>query len=193
MDLVSTPELVLQLQDGSLEALGQLYHRFNQLVYRTAYGITGDPDTAADLLQDVFLRLHRFAERVDPSRPLEPWLYRVTTNLAYTWVKRRRWLRPLDDVADWLSSKEKKPSVHYLVELDDEWQQVNRAIGTLPLPQRIVVVLYYVNDLSILEIADILEIPQGTVKSRLHYGRKALKKIIGSQGELFSEGRYEFT
>ena len=193
MDLVSTPELVLQLQDGSLEALGQLYNRFNQLVYRTAYGITGDPDTAADLLQDVFLRLHRFAERVDPSRPLEPWLYRVTTNLAYTWVKRRRWLRPLDDVADWLSSKEKKPSVHYLVELDDEWRQVNRAIGTLPLPQRIVVVLYYVNDLSILEIADILEIPQGTVKSRLHYGRKALKKIIGSQGELFSEGRYEFT
>ena len=193
MDLVSTPELVLQLQNGSLEALGQLYSRFNQLVYRTAYGITGDPDTAADLLQDVFLRLHRFAERVDPSRPLEPWLYRVTTNLAYTRVKRRRWLRPLDDVADWLSSKEKKPSVHYLVELDDEWQQVNRAIGTLPLPQRIVVVLYYVNDLSILEIADILEIPQGTVKSRLHYGRKALKKIIGSQGELFSEGRYEFT
>ena len=193
MDLVSTPELVLQLQNGSLEALGQLYSRFNQLVYRTAYGITGDPDTAADLLQDVFLRLHRFAERVDPSRPLEPWLYRVTTNLAYTRVKRRRWQRPLDDVADWLSSKEKKPSVHYLVELDDEWQQVNRAIGTLPLPQRIVVVLYYVNDLSIIEIADILEIPQGTVKSRLHYGRKALKKIIGSQGELFSEGRYEFT
>jgi RNA polymerase sigma-70 factor (ECF subfamily) len=193
VDLVSTPELVLQLQDGSLEALGQLYKRFNQLVYRTAYGISGDPDTAADLLQDVFLRLHRFAERVDPSRPLEPWLYRVTTNLAYTRVKRRRWLRPLDDVADWLSSKEKKPSVHYLVELDDEWQQVNRAIGTLPLPQRIVVVLYYVNDLSIIEIADILEIPQGTVKSRLHYGRKTLKKIIGSQGELFSEGRYEFT
>ena len=193
MELESTPELVLQLQDGSLEALGQLYNRFNQLVYRTAYGITGDPDTAADLLQDVFLRLHRFAERVDPTRPLEPWLYRVTTNLAYTWVKRRRWLRPLDDVADWLSAKEKKPSVHYLVELDDEWQQVNRAIGTLPLPQRIVVVLYYVNDLSILEIADILEIPQGTVKSRLHYGRKALKKIIGSQGELFSEAHYEFT
>ncbi len=193
MDLVSTPELVLRLQGGSLEALGQLYKRFNQLVYRTAYGITGDPDTAADLLQDVFLRLHRFAERVDPSRPLEPWLYRVTTNLAYTWVKRRRWLRPLDDVADWLSSKEKKPSVHYLVELDDEWQRVNRAIGTLPLPQRVVVVLYYVNDLSIIEIADILEIPQGTVKSRLHYGRKTLKKIVGSQGDLFSEANYEFT
>ena len=193
MDLVSTPELVLQLQGGSLEALGQLYKRFNQLVYRTAYGITGDPDTAADLLQDVFLRLHRFADRVDPSRPLEPWLYRVTTNLAYTRVKRRRWLRPLDDVVDWLSSKEKKPSVHYLVELDEEWQQVNRAIGTLPLPQRVVVVLYYVNDLSIIEIADILEIPQGTVKSRLHYGRKTLKKIVGSQGDLFSEANYEFT
>ena len=90
-------ELILQLQDGSLEALGKLYDRHQRMVYRTALVITGDVDAAADLLQDVFLRLHRFASHVDPQRPLEPWLYRMTANLSYTWVKRsRRWLRPLE-------------------------------------------------------------------------------------------------
>ena len=192
MELVSTSDLVIELQEGSLEALGQLYNRYNQMVYRTAYAITGDADAAADLLQDVFLRFHRFAGRVDPSRPLEPWLYRVTTNLAYTWVKRRRWTRPLDEMADWLF-KEKRPSVQHQIEMDEEWQQVNRAIANLPLPQRVVVVLFYVNDLSVQEVAAILEIPEGTVKSRLHYGRQTLKKLIGSQGEFFSGKHYEFT
>ena len=190
--MVSTSDLVLELQSGSLEALGQLYNRYNRLVYRTAFAITGDAEAAADLLQDVFLRFHRFADRVDPSRPLEPWLYRVTTNLAYTWVKRRRWTRPLDDMADWFF-KEKRPSALVQIEMDEEWQQVNRAIANLPLPQRVTVVLFYVNDLSIQEIAEILEIPEGTVKSRLHYGRQTLKKMIGSQGDIFSEKRYEFT
>ena len=61
-------ELVLQLKNGSLEALGLIYDRHCQTVYRTALAITGDVDVANDLLQDVFLRLHRFACRVDPER-----------------------------------------------------------------------------------------------------------------------------
>ncbi|MEJ2012115.1 MAG: sigma factor, partial [Anaerolineales bacterium] len=61
--------LVLRLQDGDLEALGVLYDRHRSLVYRTALAITGEPETAADLLHDVFLRLHRFAHRIDPERP----------------------------------------------------------------------------------------------------------------------------
>jgi RNA polymerase sigma-70 factor (ECF subfamily) len=192
VDLVNTSDLITQLQDGSLEALGRLYSRYSKMVFRTAYAITSDPEVAADLLHDVFLRLHRFAERVDPSRPLEPWLYRVTTNLSYTWVKRHRWMKPIEDVAEWLD-REKENSLQFQVELDEEWREVNQAIAALPLPQRVVIVLYYVNDLSVQEVAEILEIPVGTVKSRLHFGRKALKKMIGSQSELISEANYEFT
>jgi RNA polymerase sigma-70 factor (ECF subfamily) len=192
VDLVNTSDLILQLQDGSLDALGRLYSRYSKMVFRTAYAITGDPEVAADLLQDVFLRLHRFAERVDPSRPLEPWLYRVTTNLSYTWVKRNRWMKPIEDVVEWLD-REVRNSLQYQVELDEEWREVNQAIAALPLPQRVVIVLYYVNNLSVQEVAEILEIPVGTVKSRLHFGRKALKKLIGSQSDFISEAHYEFT
>ncbi len=189
----SDQELILQLQGDSLEALGKLFDRHRLMVYRTALAIANDPEAAADLLQDVFLRLYRFAERVDPCRPLEPWLYRVTTNLAYTYVKRRqRWFSPLEDIAEWLVGS-KKLTPHYMAEMDEESQQVQQAIASLPLQQRVVIVLYYINDLSLHEIAEIIDVPEGTVKSRLHYGRKALKKQLKLEGEFFPDMQYEFT
>ncbi len=194
VEAIPDSSLIESLQAGSLEALGILYDRHRGLVFRTALAITGDSEAAADLLQDVFLRLHRFAGHIDPTRPLEPWLYRMTTNLSYTWVKRRqRWLRPLEDVADWLAGA-RKDTPAYLAEMDDSWRQVQQAVLALPLAHRGVVVLYYVNDLSLQEIADILDIPVGTVKSRLHYGREALKHSLGLMaGEIMPELQYEFT
>lgn len=194
MEAISDSELALRLQAGSLEALGVLYDRHRGLVFRTALAITGDAEAAADLLHDVFLRLHRFAAHIDSHRPLEPWLYRMTTNLSYTWVKRRqRWFRPLEDVADWLAGT-RKDTPAYQAEMDDSWRQVQQAVSSLPLSHRGVVVLYYVNDLSLQEISEILDIPVGTVKSRLHYGRQALKLSLGLlAGEIFPELQYEFT
>lgn len=194
VDSCTDAELVHCLQAGSLEALGVLYDRHRNLVYRTALAITGDVEAAADLLHDVFLRLHRFAAHIDAQRPLEPWLYRMTTNQAYTWIKRRRrWLHPLEDVADWLTGS-KKDMPAYQAEADESWQHVQQAVLSLPLSHRGVVVLYYVNDLSLQEISEILEIPVGTVKSRLHYGRQALKKSLGLlEGEVLPVLQYEFT
>jgi len=183
--------LVVQIQQGNLEALGVLYDRHRRLVYRTALAITGDVDAAADLLQDVFLRLHRFAHNIDPLRPLEPWLYRMTTNLSYDWVKRRnRWPRPLEDLADWLIGTGKNLP-YEMAEKSDEWFQVQRAVAALPLPQRVVVVLYYLNDLAIQDIAEILEVPIGTVKSRLYYGRQTLKKSLGLAQDIVPDFHFE--
>ncbi len=184
-------QLVEELRSGSLEALGLLYDRYQHMVYRTAIAITGDSEAANDLLQDVFLRLYRFADHIDSKRPLEPWLYRMTANLSYTWVKRNhRWYQPLEDLADWLVGGESNVPLSQ-VESQDDWHLVQQAVLDLPLPQRIVVVLYYLNDLSIQEIAEILEVPVGTVKSRLHYGRHALKKNLGLQKEMLRDFNYE--
>ncbi|MEA3441245.1 MAG: RNA polymerase sigma factor [Chloroflexota bacterium] len=178
----SDADLILQVQEGSLEALGVLYDRHRQLVFRTVLAISGDPDVANDLLQDVFLRLYRFIDRVDTCRPLEPWLYRMSTNLTYTWVKRNtRWTRPLDEMAEWLGGGGKN-SPHDAVERKDDVDQIHKALSSLSPSQRVVVVLYYLNDLSLHEISEILEIPVGTVKSRLHYGRQALKKKLDVRG-----------
>jgi RNA polymerase sigma-70 factor (ECF subfamily) len=188
---LSDQALVIQVQQGNLEALGVLYDRHRRLVYRTALAITGDPEAASDLLQDVFLRVHRFAYNIDSFRPLEPWLYRITTNLSYDWVKRRkRYPRPLEDLADWfIGSVKNQP--YEIVERSDEWFQVQRAVADLPLPQRVVVVLYYLNDLALQEIAEILEVPIGTVKSRLYYGRIALKRSLGLEADYIPDFHFE--
>lgn len=191
MTAVNDYELVLQLQSGNLEALGEIYDHHKRLVYRTALAITNDHEAAADLLQDVFLRLFRFAANIDPTRPLEPWLYRMTANLAYDWIKRRkRWPRPLEDLVDWIAGSPKSnPSD--VAEQRDELRELQRAVTALPLPQRIVVVLYYLNDLSLQEIAEILEVPVGTVKSRLHYGRNSLKKQLDLQNGVLPDWNFE--
>jgi len=184
-------DLILAIQEGSLEALGVIYDRHRRLVYRTALAICNDPEAAADLLQDVFLRPFRFARRIDPQRPLEPWLYRVTTNLAYSWVKRRhRWIRSLEDIAEWMTSG-KRQSPQQLAEQDEDSQRIREALARLPLSQRVVVVLYYINDLSLQEIAEIVRIPEGTVKSRLHYGRLALRQHLGLDNPSLPEIGYE--
>jgi RNA polymerase sigma-70 factor (ECF subfamily) len=189
----SDHDLILKIQDGNLDALGEIYDRHRHLVFRTALAICNDPEAAADLLQDVFLRLHRFAARVDPERPLEPWLYRVTANQTYTWVKRhQRWSHPLEEIAEWLSSGVKH-SPQYITEQGDESKRIQAAIAKLSLPHRVVVVMYYINDLSLHEIAEILEIPEGTVKSRLHYGRRALRNQLGLDSLSVRETGYEFT
>jgi RNA polymerase sigma-70 factor, ECF subfamily len=186
--------LVKQLQDGNLDALGLLYDRHQHLVYRTARMITGDEDAAADLLQDVFLRLHRFAHLIDTQRPLEPWLYRMTTNLSYTWIKRsRRWLRPLEEMAEWFTGS-RRSFMPNKTTFQDDWQEVQEAVSRLPLQQRVVVVLFYLNDLSLQEISEILDVPVGTVKSRLHYGREELKKtLLPARGEVVLDLQSEMT
>jgi RNA polymerase sigma-70 factor (ECF subfamily) len=101
----------------------------------------------------------------------------MTVNLSYTWIKRnRRWLRPLEDLAEWLTGGRQSP--HEVAEMQDDWDRVQHAVSNLPFPQRVVIVLYYLNDLSLQDIAEILSVPVGTVKSRLHYGRQALRKSL---------------
>ncbi len=179
MTEIGDQELIVRLKAGDLNSLGILYDRHRQMVYRTALAITNDQEAANDLLQDVFLRLYRFVDRIDLERPLQPWLYRMTANLSYTWVKRNhRWLHPLEEMADWLAGPSKN-SPYEAVEKLDDWDRVQQAVADLSISQRVVVVLYYLNDLSLQEIAEVLDLPVGTVKSRLHYGRQTLKKSLG--------------
>lgn len=180
--MMSTPSedhlLIQQLCDGDLEALGALYDRHKLLVFRTAIAITHDRDAAEDILQECFLKLNSYARKIDVSLPLEPWLYRVTVNLAYTWVSRRaRWRLPLDNMIDRLVAP-LRTSSEYQAERAELQVAIQRAIDGLPAGQRLTVILYYLNSLSLKEISYIMDCPVGTVKSRLHYGREHLKQCL---------------
>lgn len=177
-------ELVTRLTGGDLDALGHLFDRYYAQIFRTAVAITHDDAVAEDITQDCFLRLHRYAHRIDTSLPLAPWLYRVTVNLSYTWITRHKKRRvSLETVVDYLMSPPRTTPDH-VVEVAGVQAEVRQAISALNFNQRVVVVLHYLNGLSLDDIADILQCPVGTVKSRLYYARENLRhKLVSVHGE----------
>jgi RNA polymerase sigma-70 factor (ECF subfamily) len=186
--------LVVRIRDGDLEALGELYERHNKLVYRTALGVTGDERAAEDILQETFLRVYTYASTIDENMPLEPWLYRVTVNVAYSWASRvKRWLYSLQGTFDqWVSPDQRHPEA---ATEEQEWRQaLHQAIDDLPLRHRAVIVLYYLEGLSLKEIASVIGVPEGTVKSRLYYARESLRQaILDQESRLIPEVAYDFT
>lgn len=167
--------LIERVRSSDLDALGWLFDRYYVQVFRTALAITQDEAAADDIAQDCFLKLHRYAARIDISQPLAPWLYRVTVNLSYTWITRQRRRRiSLEAVMDRLVS----PAGHApdrAAEQAELHDHIHRAIGELSFNQRVVIVLHYLNGLSLEEIAEVVECPVGTVKSRLYYARENLR------------------
>jgi RNA polymerase sigma-70 factor (ECF subfamily) len=186
--------LVEQLQHGDLTTLGILFEQHKDMVYRTAFAITRDEKAADDILQECFVRLYTYRNSVDSSRPLKPWLYRVTVNLAYDWSAKAKVGQSLDDVLEWLtglpgtfSSPDRK------TEEKEMMQMVQDVVAGLPTPHRAVIVLFYIEGLSVEEIAGVLELPVGTVKSRLHYARGRLRKALARRQRPVPEMAYEFT
>jgi RNA polymerase sigma-70 factor (ECF subfamily) len=175
--------LIEYLRRNDLAALGILFDRYSPQLYRTALAILHDSAAAEDVVQDCFLRLHQYADRIDTELPLIPWLYRVTVNLSYTWVTRRQKRRvSLEALVDQLMSPPSQ-SPDQMAEHIDIQQRVREAVATLPMNQRVVIVLHYMNGMNVEEIADITHCPVGTIKSRLYYGREALRHRLGDYAE----------
>jgi RNA polymerase sigma factor (sigma-70 family) len=156
----------------------QLVHEHSRRVYRWAYRLTGDPHDAEDLTQDVFVRVFRSLSTYTPGS-LEGWLHRITTNLFLDGVRRRSRQRtvPLhDDTAARLSDRGADPAQrHADSSLDDD---VQAALDGLPDDFRRVVLLADVDGLSYEEISAALGIKMGTVRSRLHRGRRQMREAL---------------
>jgi len=184
-------QLIERVRENDLNALGILFDRYYNQVYRSAIVITQDTAAAEDIAQECFLKIHRYANRIDTSLPLIPWLYRVTVNLSYTWITRqKRRSISLEVVVDrlispnWLAPEQ-------IAEHSETQQQVRAAIHSLNLNQRVVVALHYLSGLNLEEIAEILNCPVGTVKSRLHYARENLRRVLETSN-LSGEVAHEF-
>jgi RNA polymerase sigma-70 factor (ECF subfamily) len=191
-------ELIARIREGDLTALGELYDKYRLQVFHTALAITRDRNVAEDILQECFLKVHAHAGHLNGDLPLAPWLYRVTVNLAYTWVTRNsKWSTSLEELVErfdrLIASPRAGPEPQ--LEQQDLQSSLQRAIESLPFNRRVAVILHYLGGLDLKEIAYILDCPVGTVKSRLHYGRQALRaQLVGKDAESVStlEVAYEF-
>ncbi len=167
-------ELVHAARAGDVLAFDGLFYRYRDGIYRLGISITKDPSAAEEIVIDTFARAHRAIERLEPDDSLRPWLYRVAVNLSYNRRPRKGvTFSSLDEGTEDIAADAESPSD--AAERAERRRVVLGCVDTLGSKHRIVVVLHYLNGLNLAEIAEIVECPVGTVKSRLHYALRKLR------------------
>jgi RNA polymerase sigma-70 factor (ECF subfamily) len=167
-------ELVHAARAGEVLAFDNLFYRYRDGIYRLGLAITKDPSAAEEIVVDTFARAHRAIERLEPDDSLRPWLYRVAVNLSYNRRPRKGVsFSSLDDGSEDIAAEGESPSD--AAERAERRRVVLECVDTLGPKHKVVVVLHYLNGLNLAEIAEIVEVPIGTVKSRLHYALRKLR------------------
>ncbi len=170
--------LVERMQSGDFDAFEEFFNAFKRPVYATALAITRDPFLAEEILQDCFVKAYRVRHRLRLDVSPLPWLQRVTTNLCYSRIARRRAIsEPLTAlitnlVADLSSRPDQVAESREIIEV------LQRGIDGLPPKQQTAVILYYLHGFSLAEAAQIADCRVGTMKSRLHYALRALRSLV---------------
>ena len=166
-------QIISRAQSGDREAFAILFEQYKNLVYKTAYLMLGESSEAEDALQEIFLQVYKSLSGFDPGKAkFTTWLYRITFNYCLNHRRKKRTLTlRLDEISPALKSE--FPGA----ELAQE-EILQQAIGKLTDRQRAVVILRYFWDLPYAEIAQILDVPLGTVKSRLDLALKTLRKVV---------------
>lgn len=154
-------------------------------VYRMAYHLTGDADEAADLAQDVFVRVYRNLDRYEPGR-FDGWLYRIAKNLFLDRVRRRQRIRMqafADDEEGGDTTPSSEPGPADVVERRTLEARLESGLAALPPEWRLAIVLCDIEGLPYDEIAQVTGWPIGTVRSRIHRGRKQLREHLDAASE----------
>lgn len=177
----SDEKLLARLRDGDRDAFEPLVRRYERELFGYLRRYVGDDDLADDVFQNTFVQVFLKIRQYEPGRPVRPWLYAIATNQAIDALRRRNRRvadRPADSVAAADEDGESRPLFELLpasgdsppdvAERAEQAQRVRAAVARLPDLLRQAVMLVYFQGLKYQDAADILGIPVGTVKSRLH-------------------------
>ncbi len=176
--------LIRQAARGDRIAFEELVSRYQSQVYRVCYRFFNDPDEAMDATQEVFLKAFRSIGRFEGRSSFKTWIYRIATNtcLSITEERKRRQKGLLEAILGWFSPDTHHPDPAETAverEYGRQLQQViQEKVSRIPEIYRIPVILKDMEGHSLEEIARILEVPEGTVKSRLNRGRKLLQEAL---------------
>lgn len=188
MQSLTDAELMELVKQGDFSAFDELYTRYNNSIRRFLYSLTWDEDTAEDYLQEVFYRLYRARSRYQPTGKFSTYLFQIAKNFYLAQCRKQRkaqpevsfsqedrnGFRPFENIR---ANARVEPEVHLM----EEYQrfQLRRAINTLPDHQRLVFVMSHFEEMKYTEIAEVLDIPVGTVKSRMSKATNRLKALLG--------------
>jgi RNA polymerase sigma-70 factor (ECF subfamily) len=172
-DRIQFEWLALRCQTGDPAAFADLIAVMERPLIYYAASLTGNQDVALDVLQDVWLRVVRGIRRLKDPGSLKPWLYTITHGVAVDRIRR-----------DYKRDKAEQAQLDEAINIDEpsfgeeDATAIGDALNRLGVKHREVLVLHFLQDLSIQEIAAVVGCSEGTVKSRIHYAKRQLKQIL---------------
>lgn len=184
---------IQQCKQGVIAAFDKLIERYEKRVFNFAFRMAGNYDDANDVAQEAFIRVFNSIGTFRGDANFSTWLYRIVTNVYLDERKKAKshLHTPLDDLIELEENTVARqvvdpgPTPEELAERQERHELIQKAINTLPDYQRVMVLLYHTESKSYEEIAEIMNLPIGTVKSRLNRARLALKEKLEPLRELF--------
>ena len=180
-------ELVRAAVDGDSEAFDGLYRKYRERVYRVAFRVLHHREDALEATQDVFIKVYRALARFDPAARFFTWIYRIAMNQAIDTIRRRKIRREQVFEEDFVGDERaaaaprgdsRAPDPVASLVQGEVRDRVEAALSGLSEKHRAVFLLYSFEELGYTEIAEVLEIPLGTVMSRLFYARREIKNQL---------------
>lgn len=173
--------LVLRSQGGEADALRELVERWQPRLLRLAGRLSGKRDSARDIAQDAWLAIVRGLQRLDDPARFRAWACAIVANRCADWVRRRAVRRNA------MHAMQSTAAVTGPVdEASDDVSRLRSALRRLPAEQRRLLALHHLDGLGVSEIATVLRVPVGTVKSRLHAARESLRQTMGESHDVRS-------
>jgi len=177
--------LVKAFLNGDARAFEVLFKKYKSHVARLVFSIIKSETLVDDIVQEVFLLVYRNLPKFRHESAFKTWLYRITVNETLRQAaKNRRW-QPLPEndpeassLTGTLVTYEGPESPERVLLQGERKERVQRALEKVKPNQKVILTLYYIEDMSVSEISEILQIPEGSVKSRLYYARDGLKKLL---------------
>jgi RNA polymerase sigma factor (sigma-70 family) len=169
--------LVLRCRRGQREALEEVVRTWERRLFYYIRRLVGDEQEAWQILQDTWLKVLRGIGRLQEPRSLPAWLYGIARNTAFSHLRARCaeqtfLTNPTEVREEWQADPD--------VKLDDV-ERVQYGLDRISLEHRDVLTLFFLQDLSIEQISGVMRVPVGTVKSRIHYAKRALKSVLETQ------------
>jgi RNA polymerase sigma-70 factor (ECF subfamily) len=182
-------ELIAQAMTGDERAYRALLVKYERAVYNVCYKMVRDREEARDLSQEAFMKVFAMLDRYNPAYAFSNWLLKITSNLCIDAMRKRRVdTLPMDDPVQspkgeferQYPSREDAPDA--VLAKKEQMGMLLHAIENLPAHYRIMIVLRHEEHLSYEDIAQVLDLPLGTVKARIHRAREMLKTMLDSEG-----------
>lgn len=178
--------LIIQAQEGDARALNRLFGQWYRHVYNIAYRYFSDADRAGEVTQQTFIALQQKLGQLKDPGAFRVWLYRAVINQCHNEARRGRMQQQIHENYGKLKLGRRAPGPEELYQHKERALMVLAALRRIPDEQRLVLIMKEYEGLKFREIAEILEVSENTVKSRLYYGLKALRNIF-LNGELKKE------